>query len=129
MILCDTSAWIDYLRGTDSEIRFQVRHALRHGRIIVGDLILVEVLQGIRLDAQRRDVVEIMANCRNETLCGTEMAHAAADNYRTLRRRGITVRGTIDVIIASWCIRHKVTLLHNDRDFTAMEAALGLNRY
>jgi predicted nucleic acid-binding protein len=129
VILCDTSAWIDYFRGTDSDLTFQVRHELHHGRIIVGDLVLVEVLQGIRLPAQRRRVAEILASCRNESLCGTDMAHRAAAHYRALRQRGITIRGTIDVIIASWCIRYEVKLLHNDRDFSAMEAALGLNRY
>lgn len=129
MILCDTSAWIDHFRGADSALADEVADGLRHGLLIVGDLILVEVLQGIRIDAQRRRVAQIMADCRNEPLCGTDMAHLAAANYRALRQRGITVRGTIDVIIASWCIRYEVKLLHNDRDFWAMEAALGLNRY
>jgi predicted nucleic acid-binding protein len=94
--------------------------------VVLGDLIAVEILQGLREGSQLRLVEATLRAFRVVPLCGSEIAPKAAANYRTLRRRGITVRGTIDVIIATWCIENGARLLHNDRDFAAMEVALAL---
>ena len=125
-ILVDTSAWVDFFADRDEPWVDRLREAIQDGVVIVGDLILTEVLQGIKHDRQLRHVTETLAGWPLKTLCGSEIAFLAAANYRLLRRRGVTVRGTVDVIIATWCIEHDAALLHRDRDFVPMEHELGL---
>ena len=103
-----------------------MRRLTDRSEILLGDLILVEVLQGVRAGPQERLISALFAPLPTEALCGTEIALKAAANYRALRRAGVTVRGTIDVIVATWCIENRVPLLHNDRDFEPMEQRLGL---
>ena len=97
--------------------------------MVVGDLVLAEVLQGLReekrFDAARR----LLGKFEAVSLCGPAIAVRAAANYRLLRSRGITVRGTIDVIIATWCIENDASIIHNDRDMRIMEEQLGLRAY
>ena len=126
MILVDTSVWIEFFHDIDSQRTELLAAAVRVGTALVGDLILVEVLQGLRTPAQVRIVAEALSALQNVTLCGPDVAPEAAANYRQLRRKGITIRSTIDVIIATWCIRRRVSLLHHDRDFDAIEERLGL---
>jgi predicted nucleic acid-binding protein len=92
----------------------------------MGDLVLVEILQGLKTPTQVKLVSAALTELKIATLCGPEIAPLAAANYRALRSKGITVRGTIDVIIATWCIENQTPLLHNDRDLQIMEDRLGL---
>jgi len=126
MILVDSSVWIDVLaeRASANLLRFEA--AMRRDALTVGDLIAVEVLQGFRHETRLRLAESALAQFDMVTLCGPEIASKAAANYRALRRRGITVRGTIDVIIATWCIENRTALLHDDRDFDVFERQLGL---
>ena len=129
MILGDSSAWVDVLAGRTAPHVDAFLRASSLGRMVVGDLVLQEVLQGIRVDRRHRETSEMMARYRQVDLVGRDIALAAAANYRLLRKRGITVRGTIDVIIATWCIEHDVPIIHNDRDMSVMERELGLRAY
>lgn len=128
MILADTSVWIDYLRGTPTPAAEALDAVFGKEEVVIGDLILVELLQGYRQDKEAREIVAALATLPIVTLCGPELAVRAADNYRFLRAKGVTVRGTIDVIIATWCIANNVRLIAVDRDFHPMEKWLGLNR-
>ncbi|WAJ30452.1 type II toxin-antitoxin system VapC family toxin [Antarcticirhabdus aurantiaca] len=129
MILIDTSAWIEHFNGRGTPAAERVRRALDDEQVIVGDLVMVELLQGVRFDKEvARILVDIKA-LRRESLCGAAIGLLAAANYRGLRRRGITIRSTIDVIIATWCIENGAAIIHNDRDMAVMEAQLGLRAY
>jgi predicted nucleic acid-binding protein len=129
MILADTSAWIDFLKGKRSPAAQTLDRAAGEDALIVGDLILVELLQGYREGRELAALREDLRNFPMVSLCGPILAPKAADNYRLLRNRGITVRGTIDVIIATWCVENDVPLIHADRDFEGMEKWLGLRRW
>jgi len=126
VIVADTSVWIDYFRGVAAPHTDLLDRALSESRIIIGDLILAEILQGFSsereflMGRQLRDGLEYTDFVRRD------MAMAAAENYRALRRQGITVRKTIDVLIATFCIENGFGLIHNDRDFDPMEQLLGL---
>lgn len=126
MILIDTSVWVDYFARRETTAVAALGQLVDRNEIVLGDLILVEVLQGLRQGPQERLIAAVFAPLPVRTLCGPEIAPVAAANYRALRRKGITVRGTVDVIVATWCIENRVPLLHNDRDFAVMEKALGL---
>lgn len=126
MILVDTTVWVEFFRsGQTPHVDLLVK-AIYRSEAVVGDLILVEVLQGVKADKEEAYVAKQFALARQVSLCGPEIAPIAAANYRRLRRRGLTIRGTIDVIVATWCIENDVPLLHNDRDFSVMEEHLGL---
>lgn len=125
-MLVDTSVWIDAFSDRRSPAIDLLESAMAKNEIVVGDVILVELLQGVKPGPKLRLVTATMNTLPTFTLGGPEIAHQAAANYRTLRQKGITVRGTIDVIIATWCIENRVALLHNDRDFDAMTEHLGL---
>lgn len=129
MILVDTSAWIDFLNDAETPWTLAVARAARSGRIVIGDLVLVEVLQGVRNDRRLHSIRKSLARFPIVSLCGPFHAEQAAANYRLLRRKGITVRGTIDVIIATWCIANDAEIIHNDRDLAVMERELGLVAY
>lgn len=101
MILADTSVWIDFFRNPVSHQSVLLAQVIRSGDIVIGDLILVEILQGLKTTAQERQATAAFAQLETFTLCGPEIAPVAAENYRTLRRAGATVRGTINVIIAT----------------------------
>jgi predicted nucleic acid-binding protein len=129
VILPDTSAWIEYLNGTPSRVADSIDRALASENVIVGDLILVEVLQGIRHERDVRSAAALLYTRPIRSLCGAVVAEEAAAHYRFLRRQGVTVRGTIDVIIATWCLSAGARIIHNDRDLRVMEALLGLQVY
>jgi predicted nucleic acid-binding protein len=94
--------------------------------LLIGDLVLCEVLQGARTDAQACELEKALRNFDLATKLSPSLTVAVANNYRLLRSAGITVRKTIDLIIGTFCIAHQHTLLHDDRDFDAMEKHLGL---
>ena len=129
MVLVDSSVWIDYFNGKPTVECDALDALLATEPVLIGDLILTEVLQGFRSDA---DYCQARALFDSLTLCqfgGREVALAAADNYRHLRTRGITIRKTIDCLIGSFCLLHGLDLLHADRDFDGMERYLGLGVY
>lgn len=126
MILVDSSVWIDYFSAADTPQVALLDSYFGRTRIAVGDLIAAEVLQGIRDDRQFRAVRKVFDSFTRLDLCGYDLALKAAENYRVLRNKGITVRKTIDTLIATRCIEASLTLLHADRDFTPFAMHLGL---
>lgn len=126
MILADTSVWIDFFSARENPQTERLVAAVAAREIVMGDLILIELLQGARTKSALATIDRKLAPIPCEVLCGPYLAVKAAENYRTLRQRGITVRGTIDVIIATWCIEAKTQLLHNDRDYDPIELHLDL---
>lgn len=126
MILVDSSVWIDYLRGTPTAQTDRLDALLGSTPLAVGDLILAEVLQGCTSDKAFDQVRDLLSSLTVVNLCGPEVAIEAARNFRRLRARGLTVRKTIDTVIATRCILDQHELLHSDRDFDVFEAHLGL---
>lgn len=126
MIVVDTSVWVDYFNGEANPHTNLLDNLLVHERVVIGDIILTEVLQGFRRDADFRKAHELMDTLEFREMLGKEVALRSAQNYRKLRRAGVTVRKTIDVMIATFCIIHGHRLLHDDRDFDVMEKHLGL---
>ena len=126
MVLVDTSVWIDYFRGVLSPQTDRLHALLDEERIATGDLILTELLQGFRTKSQITAVQQILFRLEYYDLAGKTVALKAAENYRLLRKKGVTVRKTIDVIIGTFCIERNIALLHSDRDFDPMEQHLGL---
>ncbi len=126
MIIADTSAWIDYVRGIDAPHTNALDYELLHNRLITGDIIIAEFLQGFREEKDYLDAKKIMDSLEYHDFVGREIAIQASMNFRLLRKRGITIRKTIDMIIATFCIENGYQLIHNDRDFDPMEEHLGL---
>ena len=126
MIVADTSAWIDYFRGVSAPHTDILDLELSRNRIVTGDLIIAEFLQGFKEEREYQEAKRIMDSLEYRDFVGRELAIAASQNHRMLRRSGITVRKTIDVIIATFCIENDFELIHNDRDFDGIEEMLGL---
>ena len=128
MTLVDSSVWIDYFRRTATREVERLREFLDNSpeELLVGDLVLCEVLQGVRSEAEAVLAEEALRDFEFVTLSDPALAIAAAANYRRLRGRGFTVRTTIDLIIGTFCIERGHVLLHSDRDFEPMERLLGL---
>lgn len=127
MIIVDTSVWIDYFRGIETAQATWLDTQLDHQRLAITDLILCEILQGISSEKEYRETRDAMFQFEILSTGGTELALAAADNYRVLRKKGITIRKTIDCLIASFCLLNDHSLLHNDSDYDGFENELGLN--
>jgi predicted nucleic acid-binding protein len=126
VILVDSSVWVDYFRGKLTAQTQKLEDLLDMQEIGIGDLILTEVLQGCRIDKEFNEVRRHLARLDLVVLGGDDVAVEAAQNYRKLRALGVTVRGTIDVVLATRCIVSGHELLHSDRDFDAFEKHLGL---
>ena len=126
MIVVDTSVWIDFLNGRNAPSVRRLRELLGSEEIAVGDLMLCEILQGLDSERSAAEVESLLRRFEIVPMVGEAIATAAARNYRHLRRRGITVRKTIDLLIGTWCIENRRPLLHNDRDFRPMARYLGL---
>ncbi|MCX7544361.1 type II toxin-antitoxin system VapC family toxin [Marinicella gelatinilytica] len=126
MILVDTSVWIDYLKGIKSQHTDALDDAIIEGIVAMGDLIFLEILQGIRDDHEYQLTKELLLTLDPLEMLGKDMSVKCADNYRTLRKKGITIRKTADVIIATFCIEQKLPLLFLDRDFIPFIDHLGL---
>ena len=126
MIVVDSSVWIANIREIDIEPVARLRDSVSLKDILVGDLVLLEVLQGMRTEREAETLRLYLRSFRTATMCGVEIAAKAAANYRTLRRRGITIRKPMDMIIATFCIERGHTLLQHDRDFLPMAEHLGL---
>jgi hypothetical protein len=126
VIVIDTSVWIDFFNGRDTSHVRRLNAILGTAEVIVGDLMLCEVLQGLDSEQAARQVESLLRDFEIVPMAGETIAVAAARNFRSLRRRGITVRKTIDLLIGTWCIENRMALLHNDNDFRPMARHLGL---
>lgn len=126
MILVDSSVWVDYFNGRATGETDYLDALLGREPVAIGDLILAEVLQGFRSDASYAAAKNLMASLTVHELLGPAMALKVAENYRTLRKKGITVRKTADTIIATFCIERGILLLYSDRDFNPFVRHLGL---
>ena len=126
MIVVDSSVWIDYFNGAETRETALLDGILGLEPVMVGDLILVEVLQGFHADRDVHRARMVLDTLLFEPMLGRSIALASAANYRALRGKGITVRKTIDVLIATFCIENGHVLLHSDRDFVPIEEHLGL---
>ena len=126
MILVDSSVWIDYFNGqTNPEVIF-LDAILGIKPIVIGDIILTEVLQGFKMDNDYKKAKQLLTSLQILQLSDKFLAIKSADNYRSLRKQGITVRKTIDTIIATYCIEQNIQLLFSDRDFLPFIETLGL---
>lgn len=126
MILVDSSVWIDYFRGVPTPAARTLDALLNIEKIAVGDLMLAEVLQGFRTDADFKVARKVLSAFTVIDICGRDVAIQAAQNFRKLRALGVTIRKTIDTLIATRCIEDGMHLLHADRDFDPFETHLGL---
>jgi predicted nucleic acid-binding protein len=126
MVIIDTTVWVDYLRGAENPETRGLERELQRQRLGLADLILCEVLQGIPDSALFEQVRDDLLKFHVFETGGTDLAIAAAQNYRDLRQRGYTVRKTIDCLIATHCLQEGHGLLHRDRDFDPFEKVLGL---
>ena len=126
MIMVDSSVWIDFFNGVDKPHVEKLYQLLGKEIIVTGDLIVVEVLQGFNVDSHFNLAKEVLERLTYFSLCDKSLALAAANNYRILRKHGITVRKTIDVVIGTFCIENQIALLHHNKDFVPMENLLKL---
>ena len=126
MILVDTSVWVDYFNGVENPQTDQLDAALINDDVVIGDLIYLEILQGFRSDSDFKQAKEMLNALEQYQMFGVGMADKCAENYRKLRKNGITIRKTADVIIATFCIDQKIPLLFIDRDFQPFVDRLGL---
>ncbi len=126
MVIVDTTVWIDYLGGTDNVETAWLDRELNQQRLGLTDLILCEVLQGVREERAFTQVRQRLLKFEVFGTGGAELAVASAQNYRLLREQGYTVRKTIDCLIATFCLQTGHSLLHRDRDFDVFEKCLGL---
>jgi len=126
VILVDTSVWIDYFNGVQSPHTDALDAAIVAGSVAMGDLIFLEILQGIRNDSEYRLTKQALMTLGRLELFGEGMPEKCAENYRALRKKGITIRKTTDVIIATFCIERRMPLLFVDRDFIPFVDHLGL---
>ena len=127
MVIVDTTVWIDYLQGIRNPETDWLEAELDRQRLGLTDVILCEVLQGVRDEATATTVERQLLKLEVFQTGGVDLARDSAKNYRTLRARGHTVRKTIDCLIATFCLREQHSLLHRDRDFDAFERLLNLS--
>lgn len=126
MIVADSSVWIDYFNGKRTRQTDLLDSFLGNELIVIGDIILTEVLQGFRNDKDFKKAKQLLGSLIFREMLGEELAVESARNYRRLRKKGVTARKTIDVMIATFCIASDLPLLHDDRDFGPMERYLKL---
>jgi predicted nucleic acid-binding protein len=126
MTIVDSSVWIEYLKDRDTAQTVWLRSHIDVDRIGLPDLILYELLQGTRGDAEFKRLRERLADFERLSTMTPGLEVKAAQNYRRLRQRGITVRTSVDCLVATFCIEGDHELLHNDSDFDGFEKHLGL---
>ncbi len=126
MILVDTSVWIDYFNGRENEETNMLDAALADGTVAIGDMIFLEILQGFRNDKDYNRAKKTLATLEQYDMFGNAMVSKCADNYRALRKKGVTIRKTTDIIIATFCIDNQLPLLFSDRDFIPFVKYLNL---
>ncbi|MBK7381331.1 MAG: PIN domain nuclease [Ignavibacteriales bacterium] len=126
MIFVDSSVLIDYFNGKENWQVEKFDEILGKEIVAIGDYILVEVLQGFGNDKDYETAKNVLNSFPCFNICGEEIAIKSANNFRVLRKKGITIRKTIDIIIGTFCIENELILLHNDKDFFPLEKHLGL---
>jgi predicted nucleic acid-binding protein len=126
MIVVDSSVWIAQLRGTDIATIARLQDIKDSKQILVGDLILLEVLQGARSEPDALLIEKGLRQFPVRPMLNDRLLAKAANNYRLLRKRGVTIRNTVDIIIGTFCIEENHVLLHHDRDFDPIAKYLGL---
>ena len=126
MIVVDTSVWIDYFNGVPTPQVDLLDDLLGRRVLAVGDLILAELLQGFATEGDANRALRLLEPLEFVTMAGRDVAIQSAANYRRLRRRGVTVRKTMDMLIGTYCLMHGHEILHNDRDFDLLARYLGL---
>jgi predicted nucleic acid-binding protein len=126
MLVVDTTVWIDYFNGVENSQTDFLHTVLDKTPILIGDLILTEVLQGFRHDPDFEKVRRTLGKYMQASMVSPALAVQSARNYRFLRQKGVTVRKTVDSLIATYCIENDHELLHNDSDFDGYEKHLGL---
>lgn len=126
MLVVDSTVWIEYFNGLANPQTDYLHNILDKTPILIGDLILAEVLQGFRQDPDFEKARRTMGRFLRVNMVSPSLALQSARNYRLLRQKGITVRKTIDSLIATYCIENDHELLHNDNDFDGYEKHLGL---
>jgi len=125
-VIVDTTVWIDFFRGANTEQTDMLDAVVRRGDAALGDLILSEILQGVDTDREFRALKRRFADFHVYPMVGHQNAIQSAENYRKLRAKGIAVRKSVDCWIATFCIDRRFSLLHADRDFDPFEKHLGL---
>jgi predicted nucleic acid-binding protein len=139
-VLIDSSVWIDHLKGVRTRetailgtllawLDPELERGGSNADLLVGDLVLCEVLRGVRDPREHTVVKNVLLSFEVVTIGGVELALEAADHFRALRRLGVTVRKTIDLMIGTYCIAKDCALLHSDRDFDPMTRHLGLRAF
>ncbi len=126
MIVVDSSVWIDYFTGKDTPAADKLDSLLGEELVAIGDLILIEVLQGFRKEKDFQQARKLLLSLTVVNMLDTSIALKSVANFRTLRKKGITVRKTINAIIATYCIENKLALLHSDKDFQPFHKHLKL---
>ncbi len=128
MLVADSSVWIDHFKGVDKPARRALVSALQDGQValLMPDLVLFEVVRGFRFENEMRRALAAFNQLPLVELGGHENVLRAADHYRLLRRLGHTVRSSVDMLLASWCIGHDHLLLQGDRDFLPYAQHFGL---
>jgi len=126
VIVVDSSVWIDYFTGKSTPSTDKLDSLLGEDLVAIGDLMLVEVLQGFRADKHYRQARKLLLSLTVVNMLDTSIALKSAANFRTLRKKGITVRKTIDAIIATYCIENRLPFLHSDKDFRPFQKHLKL---
>lgn len=126
MLLVDTSVWVDYFNGIENPQTDYLHANVDRTPILIGDLILAEVLQGLRKESDFEKVRRALGKFVQVNMVDTALAVQSARNFRLLRQKGITVRKTMDSLIATYCIEHGHQLLHSDSDFDGYEKHAGL---
>lgn len=126
MIFVDTSVWIDYFNGNDTAATDRLDTALQGEAVVIGDLVLLEILQGFRREADYQQAKLLLEHLAIYDLLGRDAVEEYARYFRILRKRGITIRKTADVIIAGFCIVNRIPLLFEDKDFRPFVKHLGL---
>jgi predicted nucleic acid-binding protein len=129
VILADTSIWIDYFNGTASIETDHLDFALNEGTVAMGDIIFLEILQGFRDDKEFSKAKRTLSTLDQYELFGSHMVEKCATNFRLLRKKGLTIRKTIDLIIATFCIENKIQLLFSDKDFAPFVDFLNLEKF
>lgn len=126
MILVDSSVWVDYFNGKINVFTNELDLLLSREIVVTGDLILAEVLQGFREDKHFRYAKEALVELECFAIVSRSLAIKSAENFRQLRKKGITVRKTTDILIGTFCIENNIPLLYQDRDFNPLKIHLGL---
>ena len=126
MIIADTSVWIDFFRGIDAPHTIALESVIGNDELFIGDLIIAELFQGAGNEKIVNQIQDVVRRLTCVNMVNESLAYKSAANYRYLRSNGITIRKTIDMLIATFCIEAGAKLIHNDRDFDPIEEYLGL---